>query len=170
MDQAKKLGLARTVKPATKEVVRRIMRNVGRVSMERIAADVEMSVQRVASIAEANGYRAPEKQWWKKQWTPKEDAYLRKHRPTTRLVDIAQHLGCSLAMVENRSRALGLPNKKKHTRRDEATARQDRATRGAAGTGAAAANPRGRARRESVHHCVAGLLKRIVCCDSIGSA
>jgi len=124
MDKAKKLGLARTVKPVTDKVVRTIMRDVGRVSMERIAAEVGMSVQRVATIAREHGYQPGERQWWKKAWTPEEDAYLRASFAATRNIDIAQHLGCSLPMVENRARALGLPKKKKHSGRKGAVARQ----------------------------------------------
>lgn len=124
MDRARSLGLAKAVKPVTKAMVRTIMKNIGRVAVTEIAAELGIGAYRIKEIAAANGYRATG-QWWKKQWTAREDAFLKKHRTDMRVVDMAQHLGCTRAMVENRIRALGLPMKRALTGRDREWSRSD---------------------------------------------
>lgn len=126
MDRARSLGLAKTVKPVTKAMVRTIMKNIGRVAVTEIVAELGIGAYRIKEIAAAHGYQATG-QWWKKQWTAREDAFLKKHRADMRVVDMAQHLGCTRAMVENRIRALGLPRKREPARRDREWSQSDSA-------------------------------------------
>ncbi len=118
------LDIARRVKPITPEVVARIMESVGRVAITTIVAELGIGADRIMKVAHKHGYR-PRGQWWKKQWSAKEDAILRKHYATTRGVDLARRLGCTHSMIENRARVLGLPLKKKQGRSKTRWSRAD---------------------------------------------
>lgn len=113
MTRARELGLARRVKPETKALIRLVMKSIGHRPLAAIAIELGISADRVRRIAIANGYDANAR-WWVRTWTAREDAYLRKHHATSQYREIAQHLGRTPSMVEQRARALELPMKKRH--------------------------------------------------------
>ncbi|HVZ40296.1 MAG TPA: hypothetical protein VHI13_13535 [Candidatus Kapabacteria bacterium] len=114
---AQQHGLARKRTRMTKAIERTIMKQIGRVPLTEIAATVRIGKERILQIARANGYR-PEPRWRPDCWTPAEDAFLRKHYPTMRAMDIAKHLGRSAQSIQYRTRKLGIPATAAYTARE----------------------------------------------------
>lgn|GEM_PF-861054 len=122
--EVRRLGLARSLPPVTKAMQRTIMRKVGHVSMREIAAELGIGVHRVITIAKANGYKA-EGQWWRNEFRPEEDAFIRKHYATMPIADIARHLGRLRIVIVKHARALGLPKEQSYHARAIAWSRQE---------------------------------------------
>ncbi|HVZ40227.1 MAG TPA: hypothetical protein VHI13_13190 [Candidatus Kapabacteria bacterium] len=112
MVQAQKLGLSRSVKPVTTAMVRTIMKKIGRVNIEKIAAEIGIGAARVTNIARANGYDG--ESWFHRNWERREDTYLRQHYRRMPIGEIAQKLERTPKAVLHRLDALGLPRSERH--------------------------------------------------------
>lgn len=113
----KKHGISRPWPKVTKSVVRTIMKKLETMSMQEIGAELGMSAPRISKIARENGYRA-ERHWWKNEFQPTEDSFIREHYATMPAREIARHLGRHQSVIARRMKQLGLRTKLSYHQRE----------------------------------------------------